>query len=507
MKAFFTKHKKKLIWLGVVVVVVGFFIMRSRKTDTSAIQTEVVKKQDIKQTVLATGQVTSETDLSLSFKTSGVVGRVNVKVGDQVKGGAVLATLQANDVAAQLTQARGALAQAQANYQKVLNGASNEEVAVAQVALDNAKTNLETTKQQQQVAVDNAYKALLNSGLAAIPGTGNTGSVTATITGTYVGKDQGQYKVSIIATGDGFKYQYSGLETGGGNVDVTPQALGTKGLYIQFSSTSVPTNNTWIVSIPNTQATTYVTNYNAYQAALQTQSAAVSQAQASVDAAQAALDLKRAKARPADLDAAQAAIITAQGQVQAAQAALDNTIITAPSDGTITSVDVKVGELATALKEALVLQDVSNLHVEANISEANIASVKVGQKVDATFDALGLDRKFTAKVEAVDPASTVVSGVVNYKVTVQVDKLEEIKPGMTANLTILTGEKPGVLAIPTRAVLSKTEGSKVVRVITDEKTKAYKEVPVTTGMEADGGLVEITSGLSEGQGIITFIKQ
>ncbi len=507
MKAFFSKHKKKLIWLGIIVVVVGFFVIRSRKTDTSGTQTDTVKKQDLKQTVLATGQVTSETDLSLSFKTSGVVGRVPVKVGDKVKAGSILASLQANDVAAQVTQARGALAQAQANYQKVLNGASNEDVAVAQVTLDNAKTNLVTTTQQQQVAVDNAYKALMNSGLAAIPGTGNTGSVTATITGTYTGKDQGLYKVNIIATGDGFKYQYSGLETGGGNVDVTPQPLGTKGLYIQFSSTSVPTNNTWTVSLPNTQATAYVTNYNAYQAALQAQSVAISQAQASVDAAQAALDLKRAKARPADLDAAQAAILTAQGQVQAAQASLDNTVIVAPSDGTVTSVDVKVGELATALKEAIILQDVSNLHVEANISEANIASVKVGQQVDTTFDALGLDRKFSGKVEAVDPASTVVSGVVNYKVTVQVDKLDEIKPGMTANLTILTGEKKGVLAVPTRAVLSKADNSKVVRVVTDPKTKAYKEVVVTTGMEADGGLVEVLSGLNEGEEVVTFIKQ
>ncbi|MCL5774883.1 MAG: efflux RND transporter periplasmic adaptor subunit, partial [Patescibacteria group bacterium] len=359
----------------------------------------------------------------------------------------------------------------------------------------------------QQVAVDNAYKALMNSGLAAIPGTGNNSNLTATISGTYVGKDQGQYSITLVPTGNNIRFQYGGLESGSGNVDVTPQALGSKGLYIQFSSTSGSAGNTWTVSIPNTQASTYVANYNAYQAALQAKEAAISQAQASVDAAQAALDFKRAKARPADLNAAQAAILTAQGQVQAAQADLENTIIRAPSEGTITKVDVKVGELATALKEAVVLQDVNNLHVEANISEANIASVKVGQKVDATFDALGLDRKFTAKVEAVDPASTVVSGVVNYKVTVQVDKLEEIKPGMTANLTILTGEKPGVLAIPARAVLGKTDGSKVVRVITDEKTKAYKEVPVTTGMEADGGLVEITSGLSAGEGVITFIKQ
>jgi len=505
MKKFFTK--KKIIWGIIIILVIGFFVVRSRKVDTSAIQTDTVKKQDLKQTVLATGQVSSETDLSLSFKASGVVSRVGVKVGDQVKAGTVLANLEARDVAARLTQARGSLAQAQANYQKVLSGASNEEVAVSQVALDNAKNSLESTKQQQAVAVDNAYKALLNSTFEALPEPNNTNNISLAVSGSYIGKETGQYQ--IIQEGKTFYVR--GLENTGSlsiNTSVTsPLPLGTKGLYVTFPTTVQNANDRWTVLIPNTKASNYVTNFNAYNAALETQKSAISTAENAVAAAQAALDLKKAQARPADLAAAEALILSAEGQVQAAGAELENTIIRAPSEGTITKVDVKVGELATALKESIVLQDVTNLHVEANISEANIASVKVGQKVDATFDALGLDRKFTAKVELVDPASTLVSGVVNYKVTVQVDKLEEIKPGMTANLTILTGEKPGVLAVPTRAVLTKADEKKVVRVVTDAKTKSYKEESVTTGMEADGGMVEVLSGLSEGQEVVTFIKQ
>ena len=65
----------------------------------------------------------------------------------------------------------------------------------------------------------------------------------------------------------------------------------------------------------------------------------------------------------------------AQGQVQAAQAALDNTIISAPVDGTITSVDIKVGEQANASQEVFILQDVTHLHAEADVSEADIASL------------------------------------------------------------------------------------------------------------------------------------
>lgn len=192
--------------------------------------------------------------------------------------------------------------------------------------------------------------------------------------------------------------------------------------------------------------------------------------------------------------------------MQAAQAALESTVIRAPANGTITVVDVKPGEPATVGKAALVLQDVENLHLEANISEANIASIVVGQEVELTFDALGSERKFKGLVQLIDPASTVVSGVVNYKVTASVEKLPEIKPGMTANMTVSVGGKDNVLAVPSRAVVSR-DGKKYIRVITDSQKKTYKEVEVTTGIEADGGLIEISSGLEENQEIVSFINK
>src|SRR6185436_2673987 len=104
----------------------------------------------------------------------------------------------------------------------------------------------------------------------------------------------------------------------------------------------------------------------------------------------------------------------------------------------------------TALKEAIVLQDISNLHVEADVSEANIADLKPDQIVDLTFDALGPDRHFTGSVQTVNPGATVVSGVVNYKVKASINNVPEIKPGMTANMTVLIGEKDNVLAVPQR---------------------------------------------------------
>lgn len=512
--------KKRIIITSIIAFVAILGVVFSRGgNDVSNILTEKVKKTDLKQTVLATGQVTSTTDLSLSFKVSGVVDRVFVKVGDTVKNGSVLAQLQQRDQAASLTSARGALASANANYQKVLEGASNEEIIVSQravdsasVTLENAKNNLAKVKSQQETAVKNAFLSLLNSTSAAIPFTGNISSITPTISGTYSGSAKGTYNLSVSSG----RYYVNGLESGSGNLSTNLTALGTKGLYFQFSSvtpTLYNSSDNWTIEIPNTQASNYLTNLNAYNAALETQSSSVSTAESTVsasmssfDQAVAALNLKKAQARPADVSAARAQILSAQGQVAAASAALENTIIRAPADGTITTVDVKVGELATALQPLVVLQDVVNLHVESNISEANIANVKPGQVVEITLDALGPDRLFKGSVQTIDPSSTVVSGVVNYKVIASLEKLPEIKPGMTANMTILASQKDGVLSVPSRSVLSEN-GKKQVRVITDTKKKTSENREVTLGMEADGGLVEITSGLEEGQEIITFINK
>lgn len=501
IRNFFTK--KKIIWTVIILLVGGPIVYQIFKPKNNAanILTEVVRKQDLKQTVLATGQAVSATDLSLSFKVSGFVAKVNVKEGQQAKQGQILATLEQRDQIASLTSARGALALAQANYQKVLEGATSEEVAVSQEAVNSAQVALANAKTQQATAVDNAYKALLNSTISAVADPNNSGSATLTISGTYTGKEQGVYKIIIYNNA----FVVTGLENASGLVKSTPMPLGTKGLYATFSGT-VYNSDTWTINIPNTSATTYVANYNAYQAALQAQQVAVGAAGATLDQAQAALALKKAQARPADLKAVEAQVLSAQGQVLAAEASLENTIIRAPADGTVTQADIKPGELATALKQVIILQDVGNLHVEADVSEANIAQLKPDQIVDLTFDALGPDRHFTGHVQTVNPASTVVSGVVNYLVKASMNNIPEVKPGMTANMTILIGQKSNVLAVPQRAIILK-DGKKLVRVIDDPKKKTYHEVEIQTGMEADGGLVEIVLGLDDGQEVVTFIKQ
>ncbi len=485
--------KNKWIWIPLaIVLVIIIFVLLKPNNNAKNTTTDIAKYSDLKETILATGQVVSSTDLNLSFNSSGVVKTIKVKVGDKVKAGQVLATLDQASAQAALTSARGALAAANANYQKILDGASNEDVALSQIALDQ-------TKLTQETLVKNAYQNLLNSAPGAIPEDGTSGYVAPTISGTYSLGKEGMIKMSLYSSSGGTSFMLSGLVQGTGLVDsITPQPIGNSGLYIKFPANAYAVTN-WDIEIPNKQAANYLANYNAYQLA-------ISQSKSAIDQSAAALALKKSKARPSDIDLAQANIISAQGQVEQATAQYNNTLITAPLDGTITSIDTKQGELASAMKEVIVLQDVSNIYLEANVNEANIASLAIGMPIDITYDAFGSDKIFKGNITKIDPSSTLISGVVNYKITASVEQSDNLRPGMTANMTINVANKNHVIAVPSRAVLTDTSNNKTIRIVTNKKTKKFKEVKITTGLEGDGGLVEVTSGLTEGEEYVVLIK-
>jgi HlyD family secretion protein len=486
--------KKKRTWfISGIVLIISLVLILKPNSDIKNIVTETAKLVDLKQTVLATGQVVSNTDLNLSFNTSGVVKSINVKVGDKVKAGQVLANINQDTERATLTTAEGALAAARARLKRTIEGASNEEVALSEITL-------EQTKLTQKVLVDNAYQNLLNSTPEAVPEDGSSDYTAPIISGTYSLGKEGVINLSMYYSSGGRSFTLSGLVDGTGSVDtVTPQPIGNSGLYIRFPSESQSDISDWVIEIPNKKASDYLINYNAYQSA-------ISQAKFAIDQRTAELALKKAEARGSDIDLANADILSATGQVEQALARYNNTRIIAPVSGTITSIDIKIGELASALEEAMILQDVTNMYIESNINEANIVGLTIGMPVEINFDAFGTENIFEGKVISIDPSSTLISGVVNYKIKVSVESVENLRPGMTANMTIKVKEKSSVITVPSRAILTNKDGTKSIRIITDSKKKKYKETPIITGLNGDGGQVEVTSGLMAGDEFVVLVK-
>lgn len=499
--------KKRNIWIIVILILVvvgGYFIFGKGKINGS-IQIGSVIRQDIQETVLATGQVVSVVDLKLSFQSGGVVRGILVKEGDKAYKGQTLAYLDQANAMATLTTARGSLAQAQANYDKLISGATQQTVQTYKDTVASATQDLDNTYNGATNTLNSAYAAMFNAY-----------SVVTNVKNSYFlvydeqGNRVGEARSDISANMQNVRGYLDAIKSDQ-DIDnaINQTIIALNNVYNNLSTVRLQCDQgNYYSSVSATDKTsldTQKTNVNASLTSVTNLQHNIASYKIALQKAENQLSLIKAPPTQAEIDAAQAQVLSAQGQVAAAQANLNNSIIVAPASGTITLVDIKVGEQATAMQPVITLQDVSSLYAEANVSEANIASLSIDQNIDYTFDALGPDQHFSGKVTTINPASTVVSGVVNYKVKGSLENIPSIKPGMTANMTILVAKRDHVLTVPSTAVINKN-GKTYVKVIDDEKNKSYHEVEVKAGLQADGGLVEIISGLEQGQKIITYMK-
>lgn len=492
-----------------LIIAATIYVSQSLKK-TPAISFTAVKSASITQAVSASGEVSAAQDLSLAFEQGGTVAEVDVKVGDIVKKGQTLVRLNTGDASAAVGQAAAALDIAKANYQKLLNGATTASTDVAQTALDNAKKNLAAVTSQQDLIVKNAAAVLLNSNLTATPANNNISTTNPGISGNYTDTTQGQYQIKIYSSGGGSRFSFTGLESGDGQVSMAPVALGTKGLFIQFGTTNQYPNDSWTVSIPNTQSSGYLTNLNAYNNALQSQNQALTTAQAAVDSAQENLQLLQTPARPEDLAAANAQVEAASAQLQTAQNNLAKDVISAPIDGIITAVDTKVGQTAAGSTlapgpDVIKMISAAKFQIIVYLSQTDIGKIKVGDLASTTLDAYGSGVNFDAGVISIDPSATLTNGISTYKTTLEFNQNDDrIKEGMNANIVINDQTKQNALVIPQTAVIQKDGQDFVLTQSADGKTQ---ETPIQTGIEDLNGNVEVTSGLSQGQMIAAFGNQ
>lgn len=478
---------KKIVTYSVVALIAIAIIFSVFGKKTAVVRDLYsIKKVDAERTVLSSGKVVSDTDLALSFQSSDIVRSINVKVGDKVKSGKIIASLSNASQQADLVRAQGVLLGAQARYKKALEGNSNADINAARDALDN------TIKTQNRL-VENAKQKLYSDNLIAETTRSDMPTTLApVITGTYLGDSEAKYNLSIYQSTQTLKY--TGAEYGNLTLLTLPQSLGKKGLTITFPVTNAYSlNDEWVINIPNKNGVNYTTNLNAYNAA-------VANRDEMIAAAKSKLDVLKTQTRKVDIDAAYADVLVARAGVASSEAALEKTIVRAPASGTITKIDIKLGDLVEANKPVITLQDISNLYVESNVNEADIVGVKIGQPVQITFEAFGKEKKFTGEVSLVNLGATANNSVVNYKIKALLKDSTDVRSGMTADLRIVTSSVKDSIVIPTRYI--GTEGGKdYVYVLVDEKKSITRKQDVVKGEVLDGGTVVIVSGLNVGDQI------
>ena len=230
-------------------------------------------------------------------------------------------------------------------------------------------------------------------------------------------------------------------------------------------------------------------------------------AKADLAQAQAAYDLLVAAPRDVDLGSLRADVNRYSASVQSAQNEVSKTELRAIADGVVAKLDVNVGENVTALDPVITLVSPEK-SIEVDISESDVAKVSVDDDVVITLDAFGDDEELMGKLVSVEPGKTEVSGVIYYNTDILLSDTSDlpIRSGMTANVEIITETKEGVLVAPQRSIINES-GKKYIRVLTNKTKGKFDKKEVETGLRGNGGLIEITSGVEEGDEIITFIKE
>jgi HlyD family secretion protein len=497
------KNKWVLTAIAIVVIIIVFVWYRRGNT-APTFEWTAAEVGNVIETVSVTGTVSPIGKAGLSFEKGGVITKIYVKVGDAVRVGDPIASLDsAND--------RAALASAQATLADMSRSLTPQELAVQHANVDIAKVSLDNAARDAVNAFHDGYVkaqgAVVNYADSLFT---NPQSANPTIDiRTESAVQQSSINAERVAISDTLNNWSAELATASTSnaAGVISDARGYLLTVKSFMNDLAPIVNglnPGNSGLSQSAINAYVAAMNSGLTALNAAVDSVTAAQTGLSAAKSAYDQAvsnynlKLSGNSGDSIAAQAAKV-AQAQAQLAQ----DTILS-PIDGIVTQADPNVGEYVAPGQSGFAVQN-DSFKIEAFVPEADIAKVAVGNLASSTLDAYGSYVDFPERVIMIDPAETVIEGVPTYKVTlVFVSPDSRIRSGMTSNLEIHTHEADNVVEIPYRALAS-TATTTTVRVVSlDGKT--YSIVPVVTGLKGSDGTIEIISGLNPGDKVVTYVK-
>lgn len=395
--------------------------------------------------VLSTGTTTASTASgSGGTSVTWAVKTVVVAPGDHVSAGAELATADSSSAEAALLQAQANLAAAQSRLTLDTAGSTAADKASARDSVRQAQQQLTVAKQTRTLtAQQNALK--LSQAKAALKAA------------------KAKLAADIAASAPA-----EAIDADQSAVTQSQQQLDTLTLTIRAS---------------NAQAANQVTS-----------------AQLGLTSAQHGYTSKTAPATAATIASDRAAVTSAENAVTAAQNTLDNATLVSPVDGFVTAVNVVAGSDAPS-GAAITVAD-GRMKVSASVTETDRPSLKVGQTVSVTITAVGATA--TGKLTEISPvgSSSGTGGVVSYPIAVSLDSAPDgTAAGMSAQIAVTIAQAADVLAVPVAAI-SGTDGQYSVRVL--DASGSIQTVSIEIGL-ATSTLVEVRSGLSEGQRVVTGV--
>ena len=538
----------KLLSIIVALVLLGGGYYAYQKFFASTVETKYVLGTVSRGTIVASvsesGQVSSSNEITLNPKASGEITAVYVKDGQQVAKGQAIAQIDTTDAYQSLKDAQANLKSAQLSLAKLQEPEDDLTLAQAQNKLDQATQTIATDNTTNFNDVADAFLDLpsIITGLNTID-FGTTASHGTQWNIDYFMAQASQYTSSpseakayrdnaynaYNAAKASYDKAFADYQAASRGADASTTATLLQETYettrlianaVKLSNSLIQYYQDKLTSLnysPIAESNTDLNSLNSYTGKvnshltqllsdinnLQNHQAAVTEAR---------LNLEKLKSGPDDLDVqtSQLTIEQRQNAVSQAQSNLADYTIRAPFSGTLANFSLRVGDTVGTGTSVATLIGRENI-AELSLNEVDAAKVKVGDKATLTFDAIE-DLSIAGQVVSVSPVGTASQGVVSYTVKVAFDTDDDrVKSGMTVNAAIITDTAQNVLTVPSSAVKT-SNGVSRVQVVENAPSDAStsgvtlettpKQVEVTTGLSDDTS-IEILSGLTEGQTIVT----
>ena len=459
------KTNKWLLWLLVAIPLAGGLsylaynqlVTAPQQRAQRKIQTAAVTRGNLAIVVSANGTVQPESSVNVSPKTSGVLKRLLVKEGDLVKPGQIVAYMDNSNLQGQLLQSRGNLAAAQANLNKVIAGNRSQDIAGATAQVDEANASL------QKLIAGNRSQDIAGA-------TANLNKVQATYRQAAEDLRRNQeLRAQGAISQQALSLARSTSDSAQAQVEQSQQAL----------------NLLKVGSRPED----------------------IAQARSVLNQRQQALNLLKAGSRPEDIAQARAQVMAAQGAVAIAQRNIDDTVIRAPFAGIIARkyadpgafvTPTTAGSAVTSATSSSILALASTNEIVAQVAEASIAQIRVGQVAVIKVDAYA-GKTFEGKVTQVATQSLVQQNVTSFEVKVAVaDSQKLLHQGMNVAIDFQAGELNQVLIVPTASIVQQ----KAVQGVFVAKTGGDPVfTPIVVGTTANDK-TEVKSGLTGNERVL-----
>ena len=491
-KQFGKKNWKWLVPVACVVLVGGVLLLKPGKahqasTDTSYVE-DVPQLRDVSNSLSGTGTLNPANTYTVKSLVDGKVLTGEFEEGDVVEEGTVLYTIDSSDASTNLEKASIALQQAQRSYDKTVDRQYvRAEVAGVVSSLKVAKGD-EVTSGQEVAVIRDSSKMMLSllfpaadaanfsvgqSAQVVLDGTFETleGTITA-VTGT-----------DELSTGNLLTRTVTIAVRNAGGLTTAQAATANINGVSSIASATFAYQAERTLTAP---AAGTVSAINVREGDAAAQDAILIELSGD--------DLTES------IQSASETLRSAQISMENLQDTMNNYTITAPISGTVIEKDVKAGDALTSGTTLCVLYDLSYLEMVINVDELQVSSLSVGQSVQVTADAVP-DKTYVGEVTRVSMKGSSSGGTTTYPVTVRIDDIDGLRPGMNANAEIVVANATSALCVPNAAIVqggyvlvTKDSPSAANAAPEMEAPDGYVYVQVKTGV-SDDDYTQITSGL------------